>query len=533
MILRTFVEDPALFRNYFPRGLESWQPWLVFLKVISGEPLASPEEMALFEECTGLTQVPSPNSIKEVFVICGRRSGKSTMTAILAAAFAMAGDWQQYLSPGETARVFIISPTMKQGEIIKNYLEAIFNLNHGLKKLVKKMTADSIELVNNVTIEIKSANWRSTRGFSVGILIMEELAFWRFESDSANPDKEIYTAIRPSMTTIKNSLTIGISTPLLRSGLLYEKYERNFGKPGKVLIWRSPTWRMNLSLNETELRDEFGEELGLSEFESEYAANWRSDLEGYLPLEIIDNAIVPGRQYLPPKPGTQYFGFCDSAEGLSKTGDSMTFAVSHFENNKYVLDSLLSFPPPFNPKTVIQTIIESCRQYKILSITQDRVSIGWIAAELRQYGISVEVSQWDKSKIYELFSVLMNARSVELLDDNKTRKQMLNLVKTVRSGGLVKIDIPRGGHEDEINSVAGSIVTCSQKPRWLTKAERDARINAIVKVPSRARQIYDSMKTDSERMDDRMASARDEFEKDFMKEGAGIPDRKTPNPWER
>jgi len=526
MLIREFIEDPNLFRGFFKNDLTTWWPWLVFFKVLGGEVLDE-AEMSFYYECTGRTEVPPPDSLREVYVSAGRKSGKSTATAIIAAAYAIFGNWKQYLAPGETARVFIISPTLKQGEIIHKYLKAIFNLNNRLRKMVKRILADSIELENGVVLEIKSASWRSTRGFTVGVAIMEELAMWRYEAESANADREIFVALRPSMLTIKNSLTIGISTPFAPQGVLWEKFERHWGKAGPVLCWRAPTWRMNLSQSENEIREE-NAELDPNEFAGEFEARFRQNISGYLPYEIIDAAIVPGRQYLAPKIGIKYNGFADAAEGLSKGADNMTFACSHFEDGKYILDALLSFSPPFDPKYVVRVIVETCRQFKIYSIVQDRVSVGWIQSELKEYGISVEICQYDKSRIYELFAVLMNSHSVELLDDPRLRKQMLNLIRTVRQGGFTRIDAMRGTHEDEINSAAGSIVMCSQKPRYWSKAERLSRlpVRAGMKPPTE-----DDLEEAKPAVDMRDS---EEIMRDFLggkdRKGIGIPDKTKPDP---
>jgi hypothetical protein len=463
MKISSAIKSKDGFGSFFRGCPETWKPWLTFFKVLGGERLDA-EEMALFTECTGLEDLPT-EPIREVFIIAGRRSGKSTAVALLSAFYAIWGGWEKHLSKGERARIFIVSPTKSQGQIIKGYLEAIFDLNGSLRSMVKRNLQESLELVNGTTIEIRPASWRATRGFTVGLLAMEELSYWRFEAESANVDKEIYTAVKPGMTTIKNSLVVGISTPFARQGLLWDKYERHYGKSGSVLIWRAPSWRMNLSLSEAELRQDFFETLGAAEFGAEYEARFREDIETYLPLEVIMAAVVPGRENVDYKPGTFYRGFCDPAEGLRKGGDSMTFAVSHGTEDKpkkYILDFLLEFQPPFDPKEVIRQIAEICHLYRITNIVQDRHAVGWIGADLKEYNITTEVSDLTKSQIYEHFAVIMNKRQVELVDCPKLKTQMRSLMKFLRGGGTVAIDHLRSGHDDVVNSAAGAIVAVSR-----------------------------------------------------------------------
>jgi len=372
--------------------------------------------------------------------------------------YAVWGEWKRYISRGERPKIFVVATNMDQAKIILNYVKAILSLTPFLRGMVERELADSVELKNGTEIVVKPASWRSSRGFTCGLLILEELAFFRFESESALRDKEIYTAIKPGMVNIRNSLIIGISTPFARQGLLFQKYQKHYGKDGKVLIWQSPTWAMNRTLSERELREEELESLGVAEFNAEYGARFREDIEGYLPLQIIERAIIKNQTVIPAQPNFFYYGFCDSSEGLHHGRDSMTFAVAHKQRKKVILDALLEWIPPFDPGLVIQEIAELSRQYRIRKITQDRHAIGWIANDFRPHGIEVEVSDKTKSQIYEYFAVAMNKNGVELLDDKRMKDQIVNLQRFLRPGGMVKIDHVSGGHDDLANAVAGACV---------------------------------------------------------------------------
>ena len=287
---------------------------------------------------------------------------------------------------------------------------------------------------------------------------MEEVAYWRFEEEAALRDKEIYTALKPGTTTIKNSLIVGISTPHAKQGLLWHKHQKHWARSGKVLLWKSPTWVMNKTLTRSALEAEYLEALGPAEFGAEFNADFREDIEGYIPIHIVDRAIVAGRTDLPPhRREGQYHAFVDAAEGLHAGGDSMTLAISHKEKSKCVVDIVMEFQPPFDPGQVVQTFASVCREYNVRTITQDRHAVGWIQKDFKEYGIEVEISPLTKSQIYELFAVAMNKNQVELVDNQQLRNQLVNLQRFVRSGGI-KIDHRRGQHDDLANATAGSVV---------------------------------------------------------------------------
>jgi hypothetical protein len=233
---------------------------------------------------------------------------------------------------------------------------------------------------------------------------------------------------------------------------------------------------MNRTLTEEELRKEHFEELGPAEFGANFEAKFREDIEGYLPLEIIDRAIIKGRMFNPPDVEVdQYFAFCDPSEGVHKGGDSMTFAVAHpeieedMEKRSCVLDYIMEARPPFDNKGVIREIMMICKQYDVYEITQDRHAIGWISADLEPHEIRVEPSEKTKSEIYEYFAVLMNKNEIELLDNPRLKSQIVGLQRILKSGGLVKIDHYRGGHDDCINAAAGALVLCSGEVRDISQ----------------------------------------------------------------
>jgi len=463
------VESQSGLGAYFGDA-NTWRSWFVFFRALMGLECETQEDRELLQACTGLSESPV-RPAKEAYVIAGRRSGKSTICALLSVFYAVWGGWEKYMAKGEQVKIFVIATNTNQAKIIIGYVKAILGLNPFLRSMVKKPLSESVELKNGIEIVVKPASWRSTRGFTVGLLIMEELAYWRFEAEAALRDKEVYTALKPGTLTVKNSLIIGISTPFARQGFLWDKYRKHYGKSGSVLVWRSPTWVMNRTLTEEELRKEHYDELGEAEFGAEYCAEFREDIEGFLPLQVIDRAVVEGRIFCPPDAEVDdYFAFCDPSEGMRKGGDSMTFAVAHpeldedTEKRVCVLDYLFEARPPFSNKEVIREIGLICKQYGINEVTQDRHAIGWIASDLEGYDVHVEASERVKSEIYEYFGVLMNKGEVELLDHPRLRTQLLGLQRFLKSGGLVKIDHLRGGHDDVANAVAGALVLCSEEP---------------------------------------------------------------------
>jgi hypothetical protein len=99
-----------------------------------------------------------------------------------------------------------------------------------LKQLVQRQTAEAIDLTCGTTIEVQTASFRSTRGYSVAAILADEVAFWHDADGAANPASEIFTALRPSMATLPRSLLMVATTPYSRKGIVYATWKRHWAK---------------------------------------------------------------------------------------------------------------------------------------------------------------------------------------------------------------------------------------------------------------------------------------------------------------
>ncbi|MBV8522469.1 MAG: hypothetical protein JOY71_10170, partial [Acetobacteraceae bacterium] len=221
------LDDPRVWKSWFARGGASWDPWKAFLRVLTGEPLSEAEHV-LFEACTGRKSPPN-GPYQEAWLICGRRAGKSFILATIAVYTAIFRKWGQYLGPGERGTVLILAADRKQARTLLRYAKGLIQGNAALRDLIERETTEELELKNRISLEIATASFRTTRGYTVIAALLDEVAFWRSE-ESANPDSEIVDAIRPAMATIPGAFLLGASSPYAKRGLLYQQFKRHFGK---------------------------------------------------------------------------------------------------------------------------------------------------------------------------------------------------------------------------------------------------------------------------------------------------------------
>jgi len=459
------MHDVRFFKPLF-RDIKTWHSWEVYLQALFGLLIDMVEDGLLFKEATGLEYQPR-GRFKESFVICGRRSGKSYISAVIACFLGTFKDWSKDLAVGERGYIFIIANDKAQAKIIKTYISDILRSSASFRKLIAKETAWEVELKNNVCIAVKTASFRTLRGYTLLACIMEEIAFWRSD-ESANPDREILAAVRPALATIPDSLLIGISTPYSKRGVLFEQFKKHYGKPGGPLIWKAATERMNPTINKKIIERAFEEDPQAAH--SEWSAEWRKDIEALIPLELVEAATTPGRYELPKIEGISYFAFTDPSGGRQ---DSFTLAISHREEEKVVLDLIREAKPPFSPENVVKEYSDILKNYGISEVESDRYAGEWMVESFRKNGITVIPSKRSKSEIYLEFLPLISNGTVELLDNKTTVVQLTSLERRTRAGGRDLID-NFYGHDDVVNSVCGACVLAASEedtgPAWTCRA---------------------------------------------------------------
>jgi hypothetical protein len=182
---------------------------------------------------------------RRVLVALHRAQGRQVLRYGADRRLAAFRDWRPKLSPGERAIVLLVAADREQAKILHRYCQGILSPPI-LQSLVWNVTASEIELHGRVTIEVVTRSYRTIRGRSVCVAILDELAFWR-DDDSANPDSEVLNAVRASMATFgSDAMVIAGSSPYARRGVLWDAFRRWFGKDdARNLVWRAATRTMN------------------------------------------------------------------------------------------------------------------------------------------------------------------------------------------------------------------------------------------------------------------------------------------------
>jgi hypothetical protein len=88
------IADEKLFLPWMHRA--TWATWRVVLSALFALPMTS-EQLAIYQAHTGRAAPPT-EQVKEAWLVCGRRAGKSFVLALIAAYLAAFFDYRKYLA---------------------------------------------------------------------------------------------------------------------------------------------------------------------------------------------------------------------------------------------------------------------------------------------------------------------------------------------------------------------------------------------------------------------------------------------------
>ena len=445
------MDHPGFFGPHF-QG-ESWTFWRMFLAALFALPM-SDDQLALYQRHTGRTAPPTA-PFKEAELVVGRRGGKSRILALIATYLATFHDYIPHLAAGEVATVAIIAADRKQARSIFRYVKGLLTAVPALAAQIQDDTAEIITLKNRVVIEIATASFRVTRGYTFAAVLCDETAFWRDET-GANPDVEIMRSLRPGLSTIPSAILLNASSPYRRAGLLWTTFQRHYGRDdARVLVVKASTSEANPKIDPAIIAEAYEDDPESAA--SEYGAEFRSDIADFVSRAVVEACIDPGIHERPSVAAAgRYVAFIDAAGGSGS--DSMTLAIAHRENGIPVLDAVRERKPPFSPDDVVQEFSGLMKSYRITKAESDKWGGDWVGEAFRKQKIMVVPSALPKSDIYRELLPMLNAHRCSLLDNPRLVQQLCGLERRTARSGKDSIDHAPNAHDDVANAVAGAIL---------------------------------------------------------------------------
>lgn len=151
------------------------------------------------------------------------------------------------LGPGETPFVIIIGPDIRLARQALTFALGAAQGDRDLAGRVQRANADGFELTRDDGVVVTfaalpaTAGGSAVRGRTLVAALMTEGAFFR-DSNSVINDSEVFRALLPRI--IKGGQLIIESTPWAEAGVLWQLWDKNFGKPATALVAHCPTLLM-------------------------------------------------------------------------------------------------------------------------------------------------------------------------------------------------------------------------------------------------------------------------------------------------
>jgi len=432
-------------------GGESWAPWRAVLKAAFALALTE-DERAIVRELTQRDVLP-PSQVRELWLLLGRRSGKSIVAALMAVWSTCCRTYT--LAAGEVGVFVVVAADKRQARIIKRYISGLLRAHPALEALVDHETVEAIWLTSGLCVEIHACSWRSLRGYTCIGAAVDEVAFW--DSEGANPDHEVLVALRAAMASVPEAMLIGLTSVYARLGEPWRMYQRHFGRDesATVLVVNGPTARMNPLIDSAVIAAAYEDDAVAAD--AEYGAVFRKDVESLLSHELVAEAIAQGRDAWPTA-GARYAWFFDGASGSAAGGDAAAHAIAHRDRGgRVVVDLVECVWPPFDPATVVQRFVAAARRYPVRAVTGDAWAGEWPRAAFQACGVKYTAAERPKGELYRELLPLFSSRRLAIPDDAQLTKQLLGLERRTSRSGREIIDhgAYRGAHDDVANVVAG------------------------------------------------------------------------------
>jgi hypothetical protein len=303
----------------------------------------------------------------ELVLVLGRRSGKSSLSAIFAAyelyKLICRGHPQAYygMPSGSEIRLFCIANDKEQASIVygdmQAHIEAVDYFKgavaHNTQTFMRFRTENDRKKFGNggkstLVASFKSSIARGLRGRGVICSILDEIAF--FVNDGKSSAEQIYRAMNPSLAQFspkdpKNrqrpigpseGRMILISSPDAREGFFFRQYQLAMSKDRgstDMLMVQAPTWEVNPTLDQSYYEKEyFKDPRGfMTEHGAEFSDRVRGWIDDFKDLtDCIDPELRPKTRSNPREIHLAGVDF-----GLSKDGTAI--ALTKLVNGKIEL----------------------------------------------------------------------------------------------------------------------------------------------------------------------------------------------------
>lgn len=307
------------------------------------------------------------NTRHELILVLGRRSGKSTLSAIIAAyelyklLRRMSPQGHYGLPANSEIRILCVANDKEQASIVYGDMSGYIDNVDYFKSSMTNQTLSFMRFQTDqdrkkygkggrstITATFKSSIAKGLRGRGIICYILDEIAF--FVDDGKSSAEQVYRAVNPSIaqfspkdpknkhrpTGPSDGRAIMISSPDARDGFFYRQYQMSLsgGNASKnMLMIQAPTWEVNPTLDKSYYEVEFDKDP--RSFMTEHGAEFSDRVRGWIedPKDLLECVNPDLRPLVRGNPRELFWAGID----LGIVRDGTAIALVHFVDGKIEL----------------------------------------------------------------------------------------------------------------------------------------------------------------------------------------------------
>jgi len=391
------------------------------------------------------------HGIRTAVLRLGRRSGKGRISALVGVfeATANAETHLAHVPEGEMPAVAILATSEKQARVIHRFIAAWLR-RPGLSHLIARDTDDGIELTTGMAILTLPCAARSTRGYAVAVLVLDEAAWFVDSEGSPMAAEQVWNALAPAVAQFPEGRILVLSTPRWTTGWFANIVRQAAsGKFPDMRTWWATTADMNPTISRSFLDAERAKDPAM--YAREYEARFIAGIGAVFPDALVRGAVTSQQRGIIA--GRVYTVSIDASSGTGK--DTFAMVVGSSEGKRVAVRDVRgwrgSTASPVNHRAVLDEIAAVARAHNNASVILDQWASEPIRQGLVERGLTVRLRAWTNEGKEEAITVtrqLLHQSLLELPDHAALISELLTLEQRPLPSGRTRYAAPPGAHDD-------------------------------------------------------------------------------------
>lgn len=168
-------------------------------------------QKALISTIFGIVDDKNIRIFREVFIIIGRKNGKSLFASAVIA-------YMAYLEPEYGQEIYCIAPKLEQAKLVYDGFYQMIQVEEELDELADKRRSDIYIAESNTMIKPIAFNAKKSDGFNPQLVVCDEMAAW-----SGDGGLKQYEVMKSALGARKQPLILSISTSGYINDSIYDE----------------------------------------------------------------------------------------------------------------------------------------------------------------------------------------------------------------------------------------------------------------------------------------------------------------------